>query len=129
MNMDGYGKEDGTHGFVQLFSTYTLLLSRADADQISVLGRYVCIPSSLVHVLAHVALATALLTSRRHTSTLQHVHTPLLRLRFLLSYPRCHRTQPPHTQPQSTDLDRHFDCPTFSLFLYTAGYFSGTGQG
>ncbi len=91
------------------------------------LGRDLRLPRPFLRKFPHVPLAHALLPIRCHSSPLQSVHPPLVRMRLHLPLPGRDRTRPLDPQPKPAHLDRHRHRAAFCVFLYSAGYFSGRG--
>ena len=85
-------------------------------------GQHSCVSSASLRLLAHVAMAAALLTIRRDTETVQYGHYAIIRKHAVFPTAGRSRAQPVRSESESTDLDYHLGCTTTSLLPHSTGY-------
>lgn len=90
-------------------------------------GKHRCVPRTSLRVVAHVAVAAALLTIRRDAETVQHGHHALIRKYAVVSIAGRSRAQPVRPESESADLDYHLGRIITTLLSYATGYISREG--
>lgn len=92
----------------------------------TILGRRGGLSRPSLCFLAHVEMASSLLTFRRLGSPLQHVDSLIIRVYASLSGVGGNGARSVQAQPEFAGVDHHFHCFDACLFLYPTGHFGRT---